>query len=201
METINQSQVNILCCHAWSDLVELLKTQPKSICVNADELQYTSCIEIVNMINTLAKLSGIDKITVTLGVNKNTTLQQVKEAQKSEMFGIVPSISDYDIIETTRGLCAQWNNIPYWPKHILDELPGAKKPAVKVQTEINLTPRQEQILHLIQERGASNKTIAKTLHITESTVKLHVGIVLKKFGVKNRTQLALFGKSKNQQSE
>ena len=51
-----------------------------------------------------------------------------------------------------------------------------------------------QILNLIKERGASNKVIAKTLNITESTVKLHVGIVLKKFGVKNRTQLALFSK-------
>ena len=58
-----------------------------------------------------------------------------------------------------------------------------------------MTPRQEQIHTLISTRGASNKVIAKTLNISESTVKLHVSAVLKKYGVKNRTQLALFSKS------
>lgn len=68
-----------------------------------------------------------------------------------------------------------------------------KKPVEKVDI-IKLTERQSQILHLVQDRGASNKTIAKILGITESTVKLHIGAVLKKYGVRNRTQLALFAK-------
>lgn len=58
--------------------------------------------------------------------------------------------------------------------------------------EIDLTPRQTQILHLLSHRGASNKVIAKTLNISESTVKLHMSAILKKFGVRNRTQLAVF---------
>jgi DNA-binding NarL/FixJ family response regulator len=59
---------------------------------------------------------------------------------------------------------------------------------------IKLTPRESQILTLIQDRGVSNKIIAKMLHITESTVKLHITHIFKKYGVKNRTQLALFSK-------
>lgn len=61
--------------------------------------------------------------------------------------------------------------------------------------DIQLTTRQQQILEIISTRGASNKVIAKMLNISESTVKLHVGAILRKYGVKNRTQLAVFSKS------
>jgi DNA-binding NarL/FixJ family response regulator len=60
---------------------------------------------------------------------------------------------------------------------------------------IKLTPRQSQILALVSERGASNKVIARMLDISESTVKLHVSAILKKYGVRNRTQLAIFSKN------
>lgn len=62
-------------------------------------------------------------------------------------------------------------------------------------TGINVTARQQQILSLITERAASNKVIARTLGITESTVKLHMSALLKKYGVRNRTQLAIFARN------
>lgn len=40
--------------------------------------------------------------------------------------------------------------------------------------------------------GESNKLIARRLDITESTVKGHLKIILRKLGVRNRTQAALF---------
>jgi len=100
---------------------------------------------------------------------------------------------DYSIDDVNKSINALSNSIPYWPKHILDNLPGSPT-KIKHNSEITLTPRQGEILKLIQERGASNKTIAKILNITESTVKLHVGKLLEKFNVKNRTQLAMFSK-------
>ena len=63
------------------------------------------------------------------------------------------------------------------------------------EVKITLTPRQQQILDIIVTRGVSNKNFARMLHISESTVKLHMSSILKKFGVRNRTQLALFAKS------
>ncbi len=56
---------------------------------------------------------------------------------------------------------------------------------------MNLTPKQSEVLLWIQ-RGLSNKQIAKRMGIAESTVKLHVGAVLEKHGVRNRTQLAMY---------
>lgn len=61
-------------------------------------------------------------------------------------------------------------------------------------SEIKLTPRQKQVYNMVSKRGATNKIIAKTLNISESTVKLHMGAILRKYGLKNRTQLAVFSK-------
>jgi len=187
---------NIIYCFSWSELSEHMKLNPKTICFHANELQSTSAVEIVNMVHTLAKLLGNSSdITVTVGIDIETDYNIIKDLQKSNIFGIIPTSASFGFEEAIKGCQAQWNHIPYWPKHILEQLPGAKKTQPKAKPgEIKLTPRQEQILNLIKERGASNKVIAKTLNISESTVKLHVGLVLTKFGVKNRTQLALFGK-------
>jgi DNA-binding NarL/FixJ family response regulator len=49
-----------------------------------------------------------------------------------------------------------------------------------------LTARQDEIMRLVAS-GQSNKEIARKLGIAEATVKVHLGIVFKRFGVHNRT--------------
>jgi DNA-binding NarL/FixJ family response regulator len=53
-----------------------------------------------------------------------------------------------------------------------------------------LTPREREVLGLIG-RGFANKRIARELGLSEKTVKAHVGHVLSKLGVADRTQAAL----------
>ena len=53
-----------------------------------------------------------------------------------------------------------------------------------------LTRREREVLELIVG-GRSNKRIALELDISEKTVKTHVGHVLAKLGVTDRTQAAL----------
>jgi NarL family two-component system response regulator LiaR len=53
-----------------------------------------------------------------------------------------------------------------------------------------LTTREQEVLALIVG-GRSNKRIALELRISEKTVKAHVGRVLAKLGVADRTQAAL----------
>ena len=57
--------------------------------------------------------------------------------------------------------------------------------------EPELTPREQEVLGLIG-RGYANKRIALELGISEKTVKTHVGHVLAKLGVSDRTQAALY---------
>jgi DNA-binding NarL/FixJ family response regulator len=62
---------------------------------------------------------------------------------------------------------------------------GRRSPAVQ-----SLTRREREVLELFA-RGRSNKRIAFELGISEKTVKTHVGHVLAKLGVSDRTQAAL----------
>jgi len=60
---------------------------------------------------------------------------------------------------------------------------------------IKLTPREQQVLDILLERGCTNKQIGKFLHIGESTVKLHMSSILKKYGLRTRSQLIIFAKT------
>lgn len=54
-----------------------------------------------------------------------------------------------------------------------------------------LSPREEDVLREIA-RGASNKEIARTLDIAETTVKIHVQHILRKLGLSSRVQAAVY---------
>src|SRR4029453_9612885 len=70
---------------------------------------------------------------------------------------------------------------------VIDQLAQAGRPrAVDA-----LTPREREVLRLIAD-GLSNKRIARELGVAEKTVKTHVGHVLAKLGVADRTQAALY---------
>ena len=70
---------------------------------------------------------------------------------------------------------------------VIDQLAQAGRPrAVDA-----LTPREREVLRLIA-RGFSNKRIARELGVAEKTVKTHVGHVLAKLDLTDRTQAALF---------
>ena len=55
----------------------------------------------------------------------------------------------------------------------------------------DLTPREREVLGLLGE-GLTNRLIARRLGVSEKTVKTHVGNVLAKLGVSDRTQAALW---------
>lgn len=195
MEKLNKLPKRMIPCSSWSMLPEFLKEKPVAICFSHSELKYSSAVEIVNMVHTLSKLVGVTHdIPISVSVDLSVDINTIKLLQKSNIAGIIPETQDFTWEESAKALTALWAKIPYWPKHIIDQLPGARQPKSQSGV-IKLTPRQQQIHALIQSRGASNKAIARVLGISESTVKLHITEIFKKYGVRNRTQLAVFSHS------
>ncbi len=65
-------------------------------------------------------------------------------------------------------------------------------PLVSIQDERRtLSPRETEVTTLLAE-GRSNKEIAQVLDVSEPTVKKHIGHVLRKLGLQDRLQVALF---------
>lgn len=67
----------------------------------------------------------------------------------------------------------------------------ANRVSVGARTEA-LSPREIEVLRLMAE-GASNKTIAWRLSISEHTVKFHVNSIFSKMGVASRTEAVMGG--------
>jgi DNA-binding NarL/FixJ family response regulator len=68
-------------------------------------------------------------------------------------------------------------------------LADAPSPRARAMLD-RLSPRETEVLRLVA-KGASNQEIAAALHLSESTVKTHVGSLLAKLAVRDRVQLVI----------
>jgi DNA-binding CsgD family transcriptional regulator len=181
------------------------------IAIDIEQFMKLKDVGIVEVINTLRTL-----LSCTV-YRDGTSIKPCK--RQTKLIGVVGHTTDISLIRETEKLMDKIISRPGGSlsyedmKNDIEDLMSGnmstsksihnlykvKKKITNASNEIKLTPRQTQILELVSSRGSSNKIIAKILHISESTVKLHMSAILKKYGVKNRTQLALF--SKNHQEE
>lgn len=61
---------------------------------------------------------------------------------------------------------------------------------LNLDMEAHLTPREQTLIPLLIQ-GMTDKEIARELGLLDSSVRTYVGVLRKKFGVTNRTRLAL----------
>lgn len=59
---------------------------------------------------------------------------------------------------------------------------------VRFEMDVRLTGREKEVLNLLMQ-GYPNKKIAKSLRISDFTVRDHVSSLLLKYGVENRMRL------------
>lgn len=111
--------------------------------------------------------------------------RDVRRALASGALGYIPKSANPDTLTAALDLVLKGE--VYVPPFILDDAgsPRLRYPGVAA----GLTERQCEVLALIV-RGHSNKQIARTIRISEKTVKAHVTAIFKTFGVINRTQAA-----------
>jgi DNA-binding NarL/FixJ family response regulator len=79
-----------------------------------------------------------------------------------------------------------------WTRDELRRVTGAlATPRLTADVEVPLTQRESEVLRQLAY-GLTNKEIANTLHISYETVKEHVQHILRKIGVSDRTQAAVW---------
>jgi len=79
-----------------------------------------------------------------------------------------------------------------WTRDELRRVTGAlATPRLAADVEVPLTQRESEVLKQLAY-GLTNKEIANTLHISYETVKEHVQHILRKIGVSDRTQAAVW---------
>lgn len=79
-----------------------------------------------------------------------------------------------------------------WTRDELRRVTGAlATPRLAADIEVPLTQRESEVLRQLAH-GLTNKEIAQALHISYETVKEHVQHILRKIGVSDRTQAAVW---------
>ena len=147
----------------------------------------TSTLSQINIGNTGAKWTASQPSPIAMIVYPGEDVKTLKALIGAGIKGIIPGGPTFTYDEKEEAARALLAGERYMPKDILDRLCGK----VKKRRHVSLTPRQQQVLSLIRDRGVSNKVIARTLNISESAVKQHMSSIMRKFGVHNRTQLAV----------
>lgn len=132
-----------------------------------------------NPYETISHLNKLNSKTPIIVVSGEESQEVVKNAIASGAIGFLPKSLDTDSLISNL-------------KHVLSGAMAMVSPAVVQDTDEktlvdDLTARQIDVLKLMCE-GNTNKMIARSLDLTEGTVKLHVRAILKTLGATNRTQ-------------
>lgn len=152
----------------------------------------TSVNEIVEAIRTISTIAGPGRVRVGILVDSKCEQKFVQHLKKSNISGIVPNYKTFGDADFFDGLNTLLSGTTHWPDaYIVPRVKSSTR--ATVEYGIRLTGRQREIMALVANRGLSNKKIAQILNISESTVKVHISSILKAYGVRNRTQLALAG--------
>jgi len=93
------------------------------------------------------------------------------------------------LIETIRRAASKET---VWTRDELRRITGAlATPRVTADVDVPLTQREFEVLRHLAN-GLTNKEIAEAMHISYETVKEHVQHILRKLGVTDRTQAAVW---------
>lgn len=185
----------ITSCDWYPDVSTFLKAVCNKnyhvVCVQADQLPRITLnqADLGSVIRTMCGIHHDHTPHVVVLIDAHTDQNWLKVAQSEGYLGMLPDVNWQSVKEFEQSWQHVREGVSYWPKRIWSWYAPHKTHNGK--TTFKLTPRQTQVLQMIQTRGSSNKVIAKQLKISESTVKVHIGAIMKKFGVRNRTQLAV----------
>ena len=187
------SDINIDLIPNWPNLLEVLQNEKEKnilIVFRMDFLERKgmSVDEVLFMLTSLTKFLTDKIVNLAVVVLKPCDQDLLIKLKRNNVLGIIPGLRYFGNSHSIEAYTNLREGKSHWPEIAL--APELKRVERKKQG-VDLTDRQYEIFNLVARRGLSNKKIAEKLSISEDTVKFHIGSILKKYGVRNRTQLVL----------
>ncbi len=144
-------------------------------------------------LDALRELVDTASVTRTIILSSSVSKRQIVEALQLGARGILLKDSLSYLLQCIRQVLAG----QYWVANrstpniiqLLGEL--EQETAETKHNNFGLTARELEVVGLVAE-GLPNRDIAKSLEITEETVKRHLTNIFDKVGMSNRVELALF---------
>ena len=132
------------------------------------------------------RAAGIETPVVVL--TSFAEAERVRSALEAGAVGYLLKDSEpRDVLEAVRAAAA--GHAPLDPRVTRALLPSADRGA----SDVSLSGREREVLSHVA-KGLANKQIARTLGISERTVKVHLGNVFRRIGVSDRTSAALWAR-------
>lgn len=165
--------------------------RPDLVLVNIKSLRITD-LETLKQIAAIRQWSADSPIAV---ISELDEMSLAAFAVQRDIRGYIPTSLSSDIaiaaieLMLTGGVFLPEQVISHWSRRA-DDVDARQAAISRSDDNPRLTLREKQILGQLR-RGNPNKIIAYELGISESTVKVHIRNVMKKFGASNRTQVAV----------
>jgi DNA-binding NarL/FixJ family response regulator len=163
--------------------------------VHADRMRLGR--EDVDHTGIAAQLSILERIaseTPRVLMSEVEVPEDILEAFRLHVRGYVPTtLPIRQVVEAIRFVAAGGTFVPpsILSMHGQISIAREEQQEVLVSDELaDFSPRQNEVLRMLWN-GSSNKVIAYELHMSESTVKVHIRHIMKKLNVNNRTQVVL----------
>lgn len=149
-------------------------------------------IKCLGDLHLLCKACGSTPVAV---LTDDASPEQTHALFKSGVFGVIPrSTRPHLIVRALEMVLLGGHYVPPGAldlaepppagdaraHHLIDELPPRRRATRSV-----LSPRQAQIMRFVH-MGSTNKMIARTLGISEGTVKIHLASIFQQLGATNR---------------
>lgn len=148
--------------------------------------------DLILMDIRMEKLNGIDASREILTMDPNAKVLLITTFQDDEYIASALSLGckGYILKQNIKGIIPAINAV-YSDNLVFDSkiVSNIKKQPEK-DISLDLSPRELEVLLLVAD-GLNNKEIGDKLFLSEGTVRNYISIILDKFGLRDRTQLAI----------
>jgi NarL family two-component system response regulator LiaR len=144
-----------------------------------------------NGLSVLTQIKRDRPVTEVLMLTSSNADEHVLAAVRAGAIAYLPKTAGVDQVVASVRAAARGESLlePRIAARLVREL---REGATRSGPLDQLSPREVEVLGVLA-RGRSNREIARTLAISEETVKAHVSSILAKLQLVDRTQAAIFG--------